>query len=531
MQMPFSLNTLPAKRYLTISNTPFAVVLIITAAILYNVVPALYKWMTTLFSASTPLDRQVIISFVLLLIITIVVTMIWDWRSGTYPATLMMTISLIPTVAGLATVITYILQKDSNHAILIGPGIALLTWLAFPLFYRSFAAVSLADPSNYAQLKSRLDHLQAIHDEICPCNSSDKCTDEVVARNTAKKHLDFVATQLVQNKTDNTSSLPWILGTGYTNLWSRIHRAEEALIVVAPRSDVITGAIYDELRLQDSTIPNAEKLVAKLRQAVMVLDPVAAKQYLINCPDDLKNRDKTTPAGNQPPDPNVVAGVPTQGNPRAAGRLRGASQATEDEIAARGMLREVRNAINVFRDSRWEGLLHARNRLIRTGTLTSILTFMLLLITISNKASPTTITSVAVFYLVGALAGLFARLRADEQAQGAVDDYGLTTARLCNTPLFSGIAAVGGILLIGLVPAVMPHTTESVQNQSPVASLEAIFDIYRNGFGLILAALFGLTPGLLIDRLQAQAESYKVDLQSTESTAKSETVQQTTKQG
>lgn len=35
-------------------------------------------------------------------------------------------------------------------------------------------------------------------------------------------------------------------------------------------------------------------------------------------------------------------------------------------------------------------------------------------------------------------------------------------------------------------------------------------------FGLLLAALFGLSPGLFVDRLQSQAERYKDGLRNSE---------------
>jgi hypothetical protein len=45
--------------------------------------------------------------------------------------------------------------------------------------------------------------------------------------------------------------------------------------------------------------------------------------------------------------------------------------------------------------------------------------------------------------------------------------------------------------------------------------LSAIFDLHTNVFGVVIAAIFGLAPGLLVQRLQSQVKRYQSDLQST----------------
>jgi hypothetical protein len=42
-----------------------------------------------------------------------------------------------------------------------------------------------------------------------------------------------------------------------------------------------------------------------------------------------------------------------------------------------------------------------------------------------------------------------------------------------------------------------------------------IFDLTKNPVGILVAAVFGLTPSLLTDRLRPQAENYKADLRIT----------------
>jgi hypothetical protein len=55
-------------------------------------------------------------------------------------------------------------------------------------------------------------------------------------------------------------------------------------------------------------------------------------------------------------------------------------------------------------------------------------------------------------------------------------------------------------------------------NEKAPPKLEDIFSFERNLIGIFVALVFGLTPGLLFDRLQQQADRYKADLKSSQST-------------
>jgi hypothetical protein len=61
-------------------------------------------------------------------------------------------------------------------------------------------------------------------------------------------------------------------------------------------------------------------------------------------------------------------------------------------------------------------------------------------------------------------------------------------------------------------------TTPAAASSGSVASLRDIFDLGRYPFGLIIAAIFGLTPQLLIDRLQKQTNRYTEELKETQPT-------------
>src|SRR5690348_9363814 len=104
--------------------------------------------------------------------------------------------------------------------------------------------------------------------------------------------------------------------------------------------------------------------------------------------------------------------------------------------------------------------------------------------------------------MVGAVAGLFGRIYRESQISTAFDDYGLSLTRLAATPLLSGLAGVGGVLLFSTLLteplASTTNTTLSVRN---------IFALSRPEF-IIAAAFFGLAPNLIIQGLQEKSEKY-----------------------
>jgi hypothetical protein len=131
-----------------------------------------------------------------------------------------------------------------------------------------------------------------------------------------------------------------------------------------------------------------------------------------------------------------------------------------------------------------------------------------------------------VFFLVGAVIGLFARLRTQASATSVVEDYGLGEAQLAVTPVISGLAAIAGVLLTAkiLLPGTDVIAPASIDDSGKVTvvatsvrtppALADIFDLSLNPAGLLIAAVFGLTPKLVLDKLESQGEKYKTDLQA-----------------
>jgi hypothetical protein len=113
--------------------------------------------------------------------------------------------------------------------------------------------------------------------------------------------------------------------------------------------------------------------------------------------------------------------------------------------------------------------------------------------------------------------GLFNRLYQESSSDNAVEDYGLTVARMNLTPVLSGLTALGGVLIVAMALATFSGQLFSpgAAPTSSVAALDAIFNLCTNPVGMLLAGVFGLTPSLLIGALQSTAERYCDGIKST----------------
>jgi hypothetical protein len=283
------------------------------------------------------------------------------------------------------------------------------------------------------------------------------------------------------------NTLEWALGYGYVRAWERLHRAEEEKLFAATPDELIAEATRDTLRLQGSNIENREQLLDQLQRAASVLAVNAGVS-----------------AGMVPA--SAIAGlVPPFQAP--------------DDMIARRMVRQVRRAINEYRDDRRLALVRARNQLLGTIILTALVTYQLVVLAILAGAPRPAFISAIAFFLVGATVGLFNRLYLDASTETAVEDYGLAAARLLHTPVLCGLAALGGALIVPLLSVQINPTIDTNAATIAAPTLAGIFDIAQRPFALVLAAVFGLTPSALISRLQNEAEKYKSDLKNSETPA------------
>lgn len=413
-------------------------------------------------------------------------------------AALKATMYLLPLTALGATVLLHLVFEETyganapfagDLAVLGGLAAALCIWLAAASYYRRYATAANASRRNYNGLRERLNQLQIRVKYAYPkgYESSKELPTEILrARQQALAYATEQCKEI--DKGLKSKGTPWTTGLGYIELWHRVHRAEEALVKVEPDLEALGGAMRDESRLLNATMENRESLLKRLRCAVAMLDASGTDECLSYVED---------------PDKHPL----TDEN-----RLK-----PENRAKALTILSEIRYEINHFRDNVWEGIVHARNRLAHTSVVVGIASYALLGLAIFANAPNAMIIWVVTYFLVGAIIGLFARAQGEWSANTAVDDFGLSTARLIHTPWLSGLAAVGGVLVTSILDSHL------LSNNPQPSTLDAIFQ--NRPSLLIVAAVFGLTPDLIIRRLTQQVDRYKEDLQSTESGQSTEDVQ------
>jgi hypothetical protein len=401
--------------------------------------------------------------------------------------------------------------QDWGNYVAVGIGVAAAIILAVAigtgraLTGRNNTLPERANPRQFGVLSEKWSSLDARRGRLCqPIRNPDGSPATVaqeIACEEVRVHCDYVAAELgIGGERRHRSGAKWVLGSGFIDIWNRLHEAECAFFVLEPTEEVVADAFRDEARLVGSNIDNSDDLLRKLRAAAATL---GGKRYLSS---DAAALLQNTDADDSP----------------------------QAQTEARLILRDVREAISEFRDQRREGLTQARNQLMLTGLVTGIVAYAMLALAILVGANRTGVIAAVAFFLMGAVVGLFAQLRSWSSGQGGgEDDFGLAKARLLYAPLLSGLAGVGGVLIttmlyasingsiiLGGAAANQPPTmtvTSSPNGTAPreTPHLTEIFDLSEDRFGLVLAAIFGLTPELLINRLQGQADKYKVDLQST----------------
>lgn len=514
-------------------------------------------------------------------------------KSHAYSAALVFLGCLIPlpVVATMATAAIYIAPVSPALGAIIPAWIApnwmvclvgflatLVLWLLFALPFTAFSSMESAIPVKGSDLKNHFLAARASYNALLAMENSggpipkERAHSYSIASEQVKCYLAELE-YLIRYK-----DLRWIAGTGYLAAWSLVHRAEEALIMLEPREEVIREALNDELSLEGSDMETSNIALNKLRRAVANLS-ASATMYLDQQPVKVmgQNGDATdgaSPAqGTGPVDhtPHGAPGATVDSSPATNGMPAGTTPGTipaltggarqvkagdfvapaasetpmaldvepssataretlvpkdgrpvapsgrqvidvTTELEARSALREVRRTINEFRKGLWEGLVTIRNQLIGTTIITGLPAYVMLCIAIIAGAPQASIMAATIFYTVGALTGLFGRLYIESKTDTAADDYDLTLARIVVTPVLAGLAAVGGVLLTTMLSLTVLKSP-ALQTSNQQLGLGVIYNLNSNTFGIIIAAIFGLTPNLFINILQDKAKDLTDQLQ------------------
>jgi hypothetical protein len=381
-----------------------------------------------------------------------------------------------PALAGVAALMLFlannswhgVLNESAGRALASGAAIGAVISILLAVALRDMSSAHGAVPTAFAQLDQQLSHLRLRFDRVLAESGADAPPTLHEARAAIED-----AEERLRGRPDGAD---WLTAIGYVDVWRRLHRADEALLAASVPEELVAGAGRDYLRVKGSTIPQAVAIAKLIDEAANVFHPGALEQF---------------------------GGAPRRG------RRPGSS---EQQAIARAHLRQARRAIDDFRDASRMGLVRARNALVLTIGATGILAYLLFALAMLAPATPAQaaasraqIATGAAYWVVAGLVGLFRQLQlASARDTVSQEDFGLQAVRLIHTPLFSGIAGVAGVVLTKLV--------------TDAASIDvaSVFDIHQNRLGFVVAAVFGLAPGLLVSQLHAKAESYKTDLKNTE---------------
>ncbi len=446
-------------------------------------------------------------------------------KPPTYGASLILTGSIVPLPIAAATItaILYITRPDWSIfvpalpakilVIFIGILGTLLLWLLISWPFKRFTSFASANVHSASHIRRHIlalkSSLRVLHEQVDLPSPADKPEHTLHAFRAANPQdydlaLDTLCSCLVEaNQQVASDNASWIMGSGYIGVWNFVQRGEEAVLAVAPREYVIREALHDEASIDGSTIADRDYILSNIKTAVKLLSP-SASLYLksLSIQDQGLTLTDSGTAGH-PPTPTVTS--PLQMLDKDLGPTT--------ELEARNALRDARQTLNEFRSGLWEGLITLRNQLVGTALITALLTYILVFVAIGADIDVGSMKAALIFYLVGSIVGLFSRLYTESQTSSAIDDYGLTLARVMVTPLVSGLAAIAGVLVIAILSMNILNAPGSGVNTG-LPQLGTVYDIVQNRQGIIVAALFGLTPNRLINILQQKADDTKTRLKN-----------------
>lgn len=398
-------------------------------------------------------------------------------KTGTYAAALLSTGITVPVFAAFLSVLLYIsLSQFPGLPWLTSVGgslFVLLCWLLIARLYKRFTAVDRANAASYEQLLNRLQQAVAWYETLMQRPGPKNNSLYALGMQEISDSFNAICKNL------QISGPSWISATGYMSAWKLMHRIDEAFIEIEPIEAVIHNALHDEMSLQDSTLTNRDDLLNKLRRAVKMLAPEAAS-YLNQQPPQVQQSPQDDQAKQSGP-------RATSSTTQNTDNPKGSDEAFSNTIDS---ATQARTTLHHFRDDRWDKLIRVRNQLMKMILVTGLLLYVLVEFAIMINVSVGMLKAAAILFFVGGLVGLFSRLYDQSKTDTSIDDFRLATARLIAGPLYSGLSAIGGVLVV-----------------------QRMFDLSVTS--ILIAAAFGLTPSLFTSAIQKEADQYKTDLKST----------------
>jgi hypothetical protein len=346
-------------------------------------------------------------------------------------------------------------------ALTVGVVAMVALWALAVLFGITMTSAPSAQPRLYLELAHRYKNVRDRLAQLSPGNVQ----PSVEARNS------LLYSNRVLIGEENGPALRWALAYGYVSVLRALHRAEQEIMILEPREDLLGDIQYDELALSRSTIDNRDILLGSLASAKSAFTPSGGKPW-----------------------PGLSA-----------------SKNRAIEAEARLKAATVRRAIDQFRDDCRDGIVRSRNQLLSWVLVLGWLTFGMFGLGVLTGAAPIHILSVAAIYLVGVGAALAGRLRIGARHTNSSEDFGLGQVRLVATLLMSGLAAVGGVYLVAALPQLLPAQGTTI---SPVPDLTTIFDLHLNTAAMLYAAIFGLLPETLTNLILSGTDELQNDLAS-----------------
>jgi hypothetical protein len=300
---------------------------------------------------------------------------------------------------------------------------------------------------------------------------------------------------------DGRLDLGWHDGSRYVDLWHRIHRAEEARVELYALDDLDAELAYQELRIESSPLGKKSTGIPKLMDEIhrRVTEDVGRG-------DDPRANGTRVRAGASEAPPIPIA--PPADEPSAPTVIAEATQVVTQQRSAGDLagtlklMREVRYAINDFRDRRIEALIQTRATIARVSVALGLGTWLLLVLALLTGATHQAIGAAAAFVLIGVTTGLFARMWPAGSPGELEVGWGYGQPQLHETMFTSGLAALVGVLLFSV----------SVGATNGTTALASALTV--NLGTLTVAAMFALSPRLFLDRLRAEAKQYRSDLVS-----------------